>query len=140
LATGVSRDGSSMPQMTIKIGGSVKMKTTTLRLNEEEYWLVIQHKALLRCATWEAYLVRLLAYPRQRRAMIYEAIQGEPTKTITMRVAVEIFDQVNEQRKKFFKPWREFVLEAAYEDGTVEAYHLFCANSKIVMNTEGVRQ
>lgn len=111
------------------------MRSTTLRLSIEEYWIVQQHKSLLRCDTWEAYLERLLLFPRQRHEPIYDTHENLQIKTITMRMTDDLFERVNKQRKRFFKPWREFILEAAYEDGTVDSYHHFCARSKIVMNT-----
>lgn len=106
--------------------------------------MVQKHKALLECDDWEAYLRVLLIYPRQRRDLRYSMVDTDlipkPVvlpRAITMRMSDEVFKEVNERRKRFFKPWREFVLESAFEDGTPEACDWFKANSKIHLNLRG---
>ena len=131
----MAKDGHSMPLM-MRTGG-LQMKNVTLQLTDEEYWLVIQHKSLLQCNTWQDYLERLKSFPRRRRDLIYD-LRDEATRIITMRMNKTLFGEINVLRKRFFKSWREFVLESAYEDGTVEAYNTFCAKSLIMLN-EGER-
>jgi len=120
-----------------KSGGFIVSKSTTLRLTNKEYWMVQKHKALLECDDWEMYLKVLLIYPRQRRELIYLSHETDQRRAITMRMSDETFKEVNDRRRRFFKPWREFVLESAFEDGTPEACDWFKANSKIHLNLRG---